>query len=81
MTDWYLDVHELLINKLEEGLDDRIACGEQPLTQSGLARLAGMAQGNLSAIYHGRPATEVTWQRLMDAAWSHRYRSRRTVNG
>lgn len=58
------NVHDQLVKVVRQGMD------KQGLTQTQLARRAGVGQGNLSAILAGKKAaTEATWQKLFDAAW------------
>lgn len=66
-----VNVHSTLIKTLEAGLEDRVKRGvdDKKLTQMQLSHLAGVGQGNLSAIYHGKPCSEATWQKLFDVAY------------
>lgn len=57
------DVHALLVKVVQQGME------QQGLTQTQLARLSGVPQGNISAIFRGKAASEASWQKLFDAAW------------
>lgn len=57
------NVHEQLTQVVLAGMK------KQDMTQTQLAHRSGVAQGNLSAIFKGKPASEATWQKLFDAAW------------
>jgi predicted XRE-type DNA-binding protein len=66
-----VNVHNTLIKTLEAGLNERVKQGldAKKLTQMQLSCLAGVGQGNLSAIYRGKPCSEATWQKLFDVAY------------
>lgn len=59
-----MSVHHTLAQNVRVGMK------AQAMTQGELARRSGVPQGNISAMLNaGRPATEATWQKLIDVVF------------